>query len=70
MTTENDTILALSLQILAGRSIMVLSLLGGFTLFVWTVYQPDPLRILAASLYAVLVHWPVWWRKKDGGQAE
>jgi hypothetical protein len=68
MMSEKDAILALSLQLLAARSIMVLSLLGGFSLFAWAVYQPDPLRIVAASLFAILVHMPVWYRRNKDAQ--
>jgi hypothetical protein len=62
---NNETVLALALSLLSARVIMILSLLGGFSLFAWAVYEPDALRILAASLYAVLVHMPIWWRRSE-----
>lgn len=44
--------------ILNARLLALLALLGALALFGYSVYDPSPLRLWAASLYAMGVLWP------------
>lgn len=61
MTTP---VLTLALQALDRRVLLWLIVLGAGVVWGFTVVHPDPWRIIAASLYSVLVLFPFVWRDR------
>lgn len=47
------------MRILSTRTMLMLTLLLTFSLFVWTMYQPDYWRLASATIFAIAVFLPV-----------
>lgn len=47
------------MRVLSARAVLLLTLLLVFGLFVWSMVDPTWPRIAAATIFAVLVFWPV-----------
>ncbi len=59
------TLLRLSLDVLNRRIRLWVTMALSFGLFAAALYRPSPLRILAASLFTLMVHLPMAFRKEN-----
>lgn len=55
----------IGLTLFGRRALLVLSLLGTFTLFGYAILYPSVLTILTASLFAVLAFLPLLWTSRQ-----
>lgn len=53
-----------AIMILGERVYIWVVLAMSFALFGYAVVRPEPLRILAASLWTLLIHVPLAWRER------
>ena len=53
-----------AIMILGERVYVWVVLAMSFALFGYAVVKPEPLRILAASLWTLLIHVPLAWRER------
>lgn len=56
------------IKVMSARLVLLLSMLLSFALFAWVMAEPEPLRVAAATLFALLVFLPVV--RLDQKQAE
>ncbi len=64
MTNEALRILGFAALTLSVRVLTWISLIGGMGLFGYAVWNPQPERTLAASLFAALIFIPALWSEK------
>jgi hypothetical protein len=60
-------VLTLALQALEERVLIWAVTLAAGAIWVYTVFHPDTLRIVAAALYSATVLWPFLWARRRGG---
>lgn len=61
-----DEVMALVLQVLSARAIILLALLMTLGLFAWALAVGTVLALIDAGLFAVLVFLPVLWKGGHG----